>query len=167
MRYRYKNIPDQIANSTMNVKGHKMEENLLISPPDFKLYKNRAIYIGAFLGGPLVAGYMAAENFKKLGQPQYVKRTWIISITTTVVVFGGLMLLPGMDRIHGAFIPVIYAATSDALVQKYQGDAIRSHVEYGGKLYSSWRAVWVGIVWLIVTLGIIYLLTLLTNTEFF
>ena len=69
-----------------NLKMNKMKENLLSVAPDFKLYKNRTVYIGTLLGGTLVAGYMAAENFKQLGQPEYTKRSWKIAIFTTILV---------------------------------------------------------------------------------
>lgn len=50
-----------------------MEENVLQPIPTFKLYKDKAIYLGTFIGGPLVAGYLIAENFKQLGQLGKVK----------------------------------------------------------------------------------------------
>jgi len=33
-----------------------------------KIYKAKEIYVGTFLGGPLVAGYTIAENFKIFGE---------------------------------------------------------------------------------------------------
>jgi hypothetical protein len=143
-----------------------MNENILSVAPDFKLYRNRAVFIGAFLGGPLVAGYMAAENFKNLGQPEYAKRAWVIAILTTIVVFGVFPFLPFVDKILGAAVPVAYCAIADTLVLRYQGEKARAHVENGGKMYSTWRAVWVGLIGLAILIGIIYLFTLVTGTDF-
>lgn len=143
-----------------------MKENLLSVAPDFKLYKNRAVFIGAFLGGPLVAGYMAAENFKKLGQPEYAKRAWVIAILTTIVVFGVFPSFPFVDKVLGAAVPVAYCAIADTLVLKYQGGRAKSHIENGGKMYSTWRAVWIGFVGLAILVGVIYLFTLVTGTDF-
>ena len=53
-----------------------------------KIYSNRLIELGTLLGGPLVAGYLIAENFKTLNEPEKVKITWIFSILATVIIFG-------------------------------------------------------------------------------
>ena len=143
-----------------------MNENLLSAAPPFKLYKMRAIYIGGFIGGPLVAGYLAAKNFKQLGQPENAKRAWMIAIITTIVVFGSLSLVPDPEMIPVAIIPLIYLGIGDMLVQKYQGDDIKSHIKDGGKMYSTWRAVWIGIIGLAAIVGIGYLIALLKNTPF-
>ena len=142
-----------------------MEENLLSVPPNFKLYKDRAIYVGTFLGGPLVAGYLAAENFKQLDQPEKVKKAWTIAIIATVVIFGGIFLIPNMDKIPNYIIPLIYTGITQYLVQKYQGAAIKSHIEKGGQVYSVWRAVWIGLVGLAILLTIIFAIVLLTNKD--
>jgi hypothetical protein len=143
-----------------------MQENLLSATPRFKLYKMRAMYIGGFIGGPLVVGYLAAQNFKQLGQPENAKRAWIIAIITSIVVFGGLSLVPDPEIIPIAIILIIYLGIGDTLVQKYQGDDIKSHIKNGGKMYSSWRAVWIGIIGLSGLVAIGYLISLLTNTPF-
>jgi hypothetical protein len=64
------------------------EENILSVPPEFKIYKDRAIFVGTFLGGPLVAGYLSAENYKNLGQQNKVKTAWLIAIIFTIVLIG-------------------------------------------------------------------------------
>ena len=51
-----------------------MEETLAIKIPTQKIYKNRAIEIATFLGGPLVAGYLIAENFKAFNEPDKSKK---------------------------------------------------------------------------------------------
>ena len=142
-----------------------MEENLLPVQPTFKLYKDRAIYVGTFLGGPLVAGYLAAENFKQLGQTNKVKTTWIIAICATVVIFGGVFLIPIMEKIPNYIIPLIYTAIAQFLVQKFQGAAIKTHIETGGQTFSTWRAVWIGLVGLVILVAIIFSIILLTNKE--
>ena len=142
-----------------------MEENLLSIPPNFKLYKDRAIYVGTFLGGPLVEGYLAAENFKQLGQQDKVKTAWTIAIIATVVIFGGIFLVPDIKKVPRYIIPLIYTAIAQFLIQKYQGVAIKTHIENGGKTYSVWRAVWIGLVGLVILMAIIFAIVLLTNKD--
>jgi hypothetical protein len=143
-----------------------MEENLLTPEPEYKLYKDKAIYVGTFLGGPLVAGYLAAENFKRLGEKDKLKKTWLITIAATIVIFGRIFLIPENVKIPGYILPLIYAGIAQLLIRRSQGPAIKSHIEAGGQTFSTWRAVWIGIVGCLITLAILILLLLLIDKEF-
>ncbi len=142
-----------------------MEENVLQPIPTYKLYKDKAIYLGTFIGGPLVAGYLIAENFKQLGQLGKVKTTWIISIVSTIVIFGGLFLIPNVEKVPNYIIPIIYTGIAQILVKKFQEDAIKAHIETGGQTFSNWRAAWIGIVGLVILIAIIFIIVLLANRE--
>jgi hypothetical protein len=142
-----------------------MEENLLLPQPGFKLYQDRAIYVGTFLGGPLVAGYLAAENFKRLGQQDKVRQTWFIAIGATIVIFGGIFLIPGIEKIPNIIIPLIYTAIAQMLIRRYQGAAIKAHIEAGGQTFSIWRAVWIGLVGVLILVAILLVILLLTDKE--
>lgn len=144
-----------------------MEENLLLPHPDFKLYKDRAIYIGTFIGGPLVAGYLVAENFKQLGQEDKVKKAWIVSIFATIVIFGGIFLIPNMEKVPSFIIPLLYTSVAQFLVQKFQGAAIKAHIQSGGQTFSTWRAVWIGLVGLLILFAIAFAIVLLTDRASF
>jgi hypothetical protein len=101
-----------------------MPEDLLTAPPEFKLYKENAIFGATFLGGPLVAGYLAAENFKQLGQPGKARTAWIIAILSTIAIFGGLFLIPGANKIPNYIIPLAYTFITRSLIRTYQGESI-------------------------------------------
>jgi hypothetical protein len=142
-----------------------MEENILPVQPTYKLYKDRAIYLGTFLGGPLVAGYLAADNFKQLGQPDKARMTWIIATSATIVILGSIFLIPNIERVPNYLIPLIYTAIAQFLVKKYQGAAIKTHIETGGQTFSTWRAVWIGLVGLLILFAVIFAIALLTDKE--
>jgi Na+/alanine symporter len=142
-----------------------MEENVLQPIPTFKLYKDKAIYLGTFIGGPLVAGYLIAENFKQLGQLEKVKITWVISILSTIVIFGGLFLIPNADKVPNYIIPIIYTGIAQLLVKKFQEESIKAHIAKGGQTFSNWRAAWIGGVGLVILLAIIFIIVLLANRE--
>jgi len=142
-----------------------MEENLLSAPPNFKLYKDRAVWTATFIGGPLVAGYIAAENFKQLGQQSKAKSAWTIAIIATIVIFGGLFLIPNIEEIPRYIIPLIYSGIAQYLIQKYQGAAVKEHIEKGGQTYSIWRAVFIGLIGLVILVAIFFVVILLTNKE--
>lgn len=63
---------------------NNMEQTLEIQNGSKKIYKDKAIWVGTFLGGPLVAGYFIAENFKVFGEYGKAKKTWIYAILTTI-----------------------------------------------------------------------------------
>lgn len=141
-----------------------MEENLLPILSNVKLYKDNAIYIATFIGGPLAAGYIAAENFKQLGQQDKAKMSWVIAIAATIAIFGSLFLVPDIDKVPRYIIPLAYTLLAQFLVKKYQGNAINAHIQEGGQIYSVWRSVLIGLIGLsIIVVGIcaVVLLTML------
>src|SRR5258708_17810760 len=139
-----------------------MEENLLDPIPQKKLYNDMAVRVGTFIGGPLVAGYLAAENFKALEQPDKAKTSWLCAIIVTILIFGIVFFVPGAQKIPNYIIPVIYTLLASYFVKKYQGKEIYIHIQNGGEMYSAWRAVWIGLVGLFVMIGIVLMLFLLT-----
>jgi hypothetical protein len=143
-----------------------MQEDLLTAPPEFKLYNDRAVYVGTFLGGPLVAGYLAAENFKKLGQPDKARTAWIVAILSTILIFLGVFLIPGIEKIPKYIIPLAYTFIAKALFQQYLGPAIKNHIAQGGPTYSVWRGVWIGLVGGVILIAVIFGILLLLDKDF-
>ncbi|HEY9833594.1 MAG TPA: hypothetical protein V6D26_23785, partial [Stenomitos sp.] len=94
-----------------------MEQKLDIQTPTVNIYKDRAIWVGAFLGGPLAAGYLIAENFKAFNEFDKAKKTWNYAIIATIVVFGGVFLIPDNVEMPNQVIPLIYTAIAYYLVQ--------------------------------------------------
>lgn len=125
-----------------------------------KVYKDKAFLVGAFLGGPLVAGYLFSENFKALGQSERIKPTWIITILATVVIFGGAFLIPENVNIPRQLIPIAYTIIALSLFKKYQEKNISTYIKEGGIIFSWWRVFAVSIVGLIITIipffGLVY-----------
>ena len=80
-----------------------------------KIYKDSAFWVGTFLGGPLVAGYLFSENFKILGKPEKVKTTWIYAILATILIFGSAFLIPDTVDIPNQIIPLAYTAIAYGL----------------------------------------------------
>jgi hypothetical protein len=138
-----------------------MEQTLNIQTPTGKIYKEKTIWAGTFLGGPLVAGFLIAANFKTFNQPGNVKKTWIYAAIATVAIFGGVFLIPDNVRIPSQIIPLIYTAITFALVQRYQGQNISAHINAGGQLYGWWRTVAIALIGLAITIIPIFGIALL------
>ena len=135
-----------------------MEENILEEAPQFKLYKDFAVRVGTFFGGPLVAGYLIAENFKNLGEKNKIKMTWIITIIATILIFVIAYFVSTSTSFPSYILPLVYTGIASALVQQMQGPRIKSHEADGGQFYSAWRALLVGAIGLAITIGALFLL---------
>lgn len=129
-----------------------MGQTLDIQKPTEKIYKDRAIWVGTFLGGPLAAGYLIAENFKAFNEFDKAKMTWIYAIIVTILVFGGVFLIPDNVKMPNQVIPLIYTAIAYYLVQHFQGQNISTHLNSGGQLFSWWRTIAVGLIGLAITI---------------
>jgi len=133
-----------------------MEEDLFPHEPVAKLYAPHSIAIGTFLGGPLVAGYLMAENFKNINQPQKVGISWALGIAVTILALALALFVPGIEKIPGFIIPLFYAFISHVLAKEIQGTAVSTHQELGGLMHSSWRAAGIGMIGALVTVAIVF-----------
>lgn len=140
-----------------------MEQTIDIEKPTQKIYKDRAIWVGTFLGGPLAAGYLIAENFKAFNETDKAKKTWIYTIIATIIIFGGVFMVPDNVNVPNQIIPLIYTAIAFYLVQHFQGQNITTHINSGGQLFSWWRTIAVSIIGLVITIIPIFVFAFLSD----
>jgi uncharacterized membrane protein YkvI len=133
-----------------------MEENVLTAPADYKLYNERSIVLGSFLGGPLVSAYLIAENFRNLGQRNKIRMTWIIGVVVMVALLVISFTISNYIKIPNAVIPAIYILIAQRIAKHYQGNDIKTHLEGGGQVYSQWRTALIGLIGLVILLAIIF-----------
>lgn len=129
-----------------------------------KIYKDGALKLAAFLGGPLAAGFLFSENFKTLGNPNKVRITWIVTIVSTVVIFGGLFLIPDDVKIPNMVIPLIYTGIAMLLFKKYQEEDVLNHIASGGSVHSWRRVVGLSLLGLLITIVPIFSYAFLSDT---
>jgi hypothetical protein len=129
------------------------------------IYKDRAIWVGSFIGGPLVAGYLIGQNFKVFNETTKFKITWIIAVVVTVIVFGGVFLIPNPDKVPRQIIPLIYTGIAFYLVKKYQDVGINKHINAGGIVYNWWRVLAISLVGLVITITPILCVALFTDSK--
>lgn len=137
---------------------------------DIKLHSTKAISGATFLGGPLAAGYLISENFNALNKPDEGRKSLIIGIVTTLVLFGGLFMIPEkiIDKIPSQIIPLIYTGIIWAIVEWKQGDILKKHKENGNSFFSGWRAAGIGFASLLILgIGIFGYAFLSTNDEIY
>jgi len=126
-----------------------------------KIYKEKAIWVGTFLGGPLVAGYLISENFKVFDQHERARKAWIYSIIVTAIIFGGVFLIPDNVKVPNQIIPLIYTFIAYQFVQIYQKAKITTHINAGGQVYSWWRTIGVALIGLLITVIIVFSIAML------
>jgi len=118
-----------------------------------KIYKDQAIRVATFLGGPLVAGYLIAENYKAFNELEKVKMTWVYTVVATVIIFGGVFFIPDSVNIPKIIIPLIYSWVTFYIVQSFQGAQMKTHMEQGGETFSWGRTLLIGLIGAVVTLA--------------
>jgi hypothetical protein len=118
-----------------------------------KTYKDQAIRVATFLGGPLVAGYLIAENYKAFNELEKVKMTWVYTVVATVVIFGGVFFIPDSVNIPKIIIPLVYSWVTFYIVQSFQGAQMKTHMEQGGETFSWGRTLLIGLIGAVVTLA--------------
>jgi hypothetical protein len=141
-----------------------MEENIFPEKPESKLYTESAIRIATFLGGPLVTGYLLADNYRQLGETKKIQTTWAIAIFATVAIFVIGFYLP--EKTPPYLLPIAYTIGAYYLAQNLQGAKIKAHVAAGGETWSIWRAVAAGLVGLVVIVAIALAAFLLMDQYF-
>lgn len=128
-----------------------MEPQTTNQTPQEKIFKDKAFWVGTFIGGPLVAGYFLAENFKVFKEFDKVKKSWVYAILTTIIVFIISFSIPENVKVPNQLIPLIYTGLAYFLVIHFQGDKIKEHLDSGGKPHSWWRIIGISFIGLIVT----------------
>jgi hypothetical protein len=112
------------------------------TPPAYRLYDVGAVFLAAFLGSPLAGTVLIASNYRKLGQGG----NGILALILGAAASAGLILLGLKSTQSPAIASIVLLVCTGLAARELQGNAINTHVAWGGQLFSKWRAVGVGIV---------------------
>jgi hypothetical protein len=119
---------------------------------DLKFYSQKAIGIATFIGGPLAGGYLIRENYLSLDKPGEGKKSLIIGLTSTVLLFTCIFMIPEsiIDKVPNQILPAIYTGIIYLIVEKIHGTILNQHKENGNEFYSGWNAAGIGFISLII-----------------
>jgi hypothetical protein len=131
----------------------------LIAP----IYSAKHIRMGTFFGGPLIAGYLIAENYKVFGDYGKAKTAWLYCILATVVIYSGALLIPDSVHFPNYLIPLVYCWLAYYIVQRFQGDEINAYAKTGKAFFGWGRVVLVSLIGLAVTCVFILIIAMATN----
>jgi hypothetical protein len=125
-----------------------------------KIFSKNSLLISSFFGGPIAITYILWKNFKALNKKTYAQNTLYIGITSTVVLFGLLFLLPedSVEKFPKFIIPAITVGVAVFLFDKYLKPDIEPLILDGqASFYSFWLALGIGILSAVLTLGTVFL----------
>ena len=131
--------------------------------PKGKVYTELAVRVGTFLGGPLMAGYLIAENYKTFGETKNVQKTWLISIFVTLSLLTATYFLSELGNMADRIIPISYILIANFLVKSLQSQKINNHLNAGGQKYAMGRTIGISLVSLCITLSPIIYIVYLTD----
>lgn len=137
------------------------EKSVFEEIPTEKIYSEKAIKIGTFFAGPLVAGYCISENFKVFNDFEKAKNTWIITIISMLAIIPLIFIIP--DNFPSFLFPLLYLTVSSYFLKKFQEQNIQKHIQNGGETFGGWRVTLIGLLSIIVFFGIIISVVLLTE----
>lgn len=123
-----------------------------------KLYSQKAIGLGVFFGGPVVAGILMRKNFLTLGKERAALHALMIGIIATVVIFSLLVALPQevIDKIPSFLFPVIYTGIILWILEVTQGSDLRKHQEQQGVFFKIGKVMLIGLFWMGINIGLVF-----------
>lgn len=125
-----------------------MEQQEINQTYQRKVYTTNSIWYATFLGGPLTAGYLIAENFKTLGQRDKVVATWVVTILATFIMFK----LSEAITSHRYALPLFSAGVAWLVAMNVQGKKIKSYISADGRTFSVAHCIGIGVVWCALTI---------------
>lgn len=124
------------------------------------MYTAGQVAAGALLGSPMAGAWLLASNCKVLGDEAARRRALGWGAASTLALFGLAFLLP--KGFPSSALPAAYTVTLYSIAKSRQGSAIAGHLEAGGRRYSSWRVVGIGLGFIVLifatVIGIVLLL---------
>ena len=117
--------------------------------PTGTIYRHTSIFVGSFLGGPLVAGYIIAKNFAAFDEFKKVWVTWIITLIATLIIF---VVAISLADTNTRWIPAAYTVIAYVLIRQHQGAKIDAHIKAGGATHGWLHVIGISIVGLLITL---------------
>jgi hypothetical protein len=119
------------------------------TPPAYRLYDIGAVGLAAFFGGPLAGTILMASNYRKLGQGNNGVLALILGAAASV----GLIVMGLKSTASPTIASVVLIVCTALAAKQLQGEAIKTHVAWGGQLFSKWRALGIAIATVLVLGG--------------
>lgn len=121
---------------------------------DFTLFDAGAVGLATFFGTPVAGATLMLVNDRRLGRGGRGILTLLLAMVVTgLVVLVGWNIPQGVSSVFALILVVLMAQTARWL----QGAAVQQHVQAGGRVGSRWTAFGVGICYLVLIFGTVFL----------
>jgi hypothetical protein len=128
--------------------------------PLYKLYTLWQVVAATFLGGPIAGTWLLGANYASLGQPENRKKALLYgSIATVILLILVLFILP--EGTPNSLIPVVSCVLMMSIAKSQQESLVNAHLARGGAKGSGWYVVGIGLVGLVITVAIGFVLVFL------
>lgn len=121
-----------------------------------KLYKINHIRNATFFGGPLVGAYLIAENFKAMGEDQYVTRTWIYGFVGLAGAIILSLVLSMLGNITGLISGLANAYIASYYTTEFQGEVIENHEQNNGLMHDSGKVIGIVVAGLVLNIALVF-----------
>ncbi|MES2266852.1 MAG: hypothetical protein V4520_08835 [Bacteroidota bacterium] len=138
-------------------------EQQQLTAPTAPLFTTNHIRFGTFLGGPLVAGYYFAQNYKAFGDAGRARAAWIYASAATVAITALFISIPQTVNIPDIVFPIAYCWAAYYLAEHLQGAQINAHNAAGGSFFGWGRVIVAGLIGMFITLIFIVILVAFTT----
>ncbi|MBI3187599.1 MAG: hypothetical protein HYZ31_07045 [Gammaproteobacteria bacterium] len=122
------------------------------------LYKISGVGIATFFGSLIAGGYLAAYNLKALGRHHEARNVMITTVTASALLVIVSYTLPARFNLPGIAAGIVQTMIMVQFSKKWFAYDIASHMTNHGKMHSNWNAFGISILFLLLLLGIIFLI---------
>ncbi len=105
--------------------------------PGKRLYSPQQIGVAAFIGTPLPACWMLAQNYMALAQRSQARGALIWGVLGTAALLAIAFILP--EKFPKTIVPLAYSFALRELAKQRQGADFKAHLVAGGLRQSNWR----------------------------
>jgi len=136
-----------------------------ISTSTNRIYTERAIWLGTFLGGPITGGYFIAENFKTFHDKTNVVKTWVGTIVISLLLIASTLFIPATDKIPGVTYAFVYTFIASLVVKHYQQTKIAQFLSEGGLPHKRWTVIGRGSIGFFIMLAVIVIVVIVFDLD--
>jgi hypothetical protein len=138
--------------------GTFMSEAQLTS---LRVYTPWQVCVSCLIGGPASVTWLIAENFRAFENWKKRKLTFLYGAIALVALIGLGLVLP--KHSSGTGLAALVAVAAREITKHQQGSQIEELRAKGGRIASWWRAVGIGVLGLVATLIVIFILVLVLS----
>ena len=133
--------------------------------PEGEVFTEGKLGVAAYLGGPLIAGYMISRNFKTLfNDDAKAKKTMVITVLSSVVIWIVIFSIPDSIDIPSFLFPAIYTSAAWGFMNYYQNKQIQRHIKNGGKKAGWGKTLLLSLLYVIIFVAMAVPIMILVET---